>query len=339
MMIRTSAIAFLVATLTPWASGSAQALTGTIVASDMNSSTVSLIDVATGRIVATHQTAVAPHEVAVSHDGRWAVVAEYGDQRAIGHSLLVVDLSNGTMARRIDLGELKRPHGLRFLPGDHRLLVTSEVAKVIALVDFESGEVAKTIETGAEASHMVTTTENGERAFVTNVVPGSVSVFDLERETRTAVYPIGTMVEGIAATPDGREVWAGGNQSNQVHVVDPSSGKVVAVIPGFGMPYRIAITGDGKYAVVTDPGSERIHVVDVASHRINTTIDVPAVNGVPASPQGVTLVPGGRYAVVTLQAANQVVLVDIPATRVVATFATGSGPDGVGFSPVVVNQR
>ncbi|MGE0553178.1 MAG: YncE family protein [Gemmatimonadales bacterium] len=339
MISRASATVLLGATLTAWASGSAQSLTGTIVASNMTTSTVSLIDAATGRTVATLETAVAPHEVAVSHDGRWAVVAEYGDRSAVGHSLLVIDLTSGAMARRIDLGELKRPHGLRFLPGDRRLVVTSEVARVIALVDFESGVVATTIETGANASHMVATTASGERAFVTNIVPGSVSVFDLGQETRTALHEVGTMVEGIATTPDGREVWAGGNRSSQVHVVDPASGEVVATIPGFGMPYRIAITADGERAVVTDPGAERIHVVDVASRRIAATIDVPAVNGAPASPQGVTLVPDGRHAVVTLKGANQVVLLDIPAARIVATYATGGGSDGVGFSPVVVTPR
>lgn len=339
MITRTSAALLLGVSLTAVASSSAQDLTGTIVASNMTTSTVSLIDVATGRSVATLETAVAPHEVAVSHSGRWAVVAEYGDRSAVGHSLLVIDLRSGAMARRIDLGELKRPHGVRFLPGDRQLVVTSEVAKVIALVDFESGEVARTIETGAAASHMIATTANGDRAFVTNIVPGSVSVFDLGRATRTAVHEVGTMVEGIAATPDGHEVWAGGNRSNQVHVVDPSSGQVVATIPGFGMPYRIAITPDGQRAVVTDPGAEQIHIVDVASREITRTIDVPAVNGSPASPQGVTLAPDGRHAVVTLKGANQVVLLDIPSARIVATFATGGGSDGVGFSSTVVQGR
>lgn len=237
----------------------------------MTAGSVSLIDVATGASVATLPTAVAPHEVAVSHDGKWAVVAEYGDRAAVGHSLLVIDVARGT------------------------------------------------------------------RAFVTNIRPGSVSVFDLDSRVRTGLHAVGTLVEGIAVTPDGREVWAGGNTSKLIHIVDPTSGAVTGTIAGFGMPYLIAITPDGRRAVVTDPGDEKTHVVDVAARRITAAIEVPAVNGDPASPQGVTLSPDGRFAVVTLKGANQVVWVDLATDRITARFATGGGSDGVGYSPVVAH--
>lgn len=313
--------------------------TGTIIASNMTTGTVSLIDAASGVTRATLPTAVAPHEVAVSHDGRWAVVAEYGNREAVGHSLLVIDVARGVAARTLDLGDLKRPHGVKFLPGDRRLVLTSEALGVIAIVDFATGAVETTIETGAPLSHMIALAPDGKRAVTTNIRPGSVSVFDLEKRTRTGLHEVGTLVEGVALTPDGRQVWAGGNTSKTVHIVDLADGKVAATIPGFGMPYRIAITPDGRQAVVTDPGSEKIHLVDVATRRVTTTIDVPAVNGAAASPQGVTMAPDGRVALVTLKGANQVVLVDLAAGRIMATYATGGGSDGVGFSPVVTAAR
>jgi DNA-binding beta-propeller fold protein YncE len=316
-----------------------QVVTGTIIAANMTAGSVSLIDAATGKTVATLLTAVAPHEVAVSRDGRWAVVSEYGNQTAIGNSLLVIDIVAGAVARSIDLGALKRPHGMRFLPGDRRLVVTSEAAGVIGLIDFPSGTVAATIETGALLSHMIAVSADGKRAFVTNVRPGSVSVFDLEARIRTGLHSVGTLVEGIAVTPDGREVWAGGNISKTIHVVDPASGAVIATIAGFGMPYRIAITPDGRRAVVTDPGEEKIHVVDVPGRRIIATVDVPPVNGTAASPQGVTLSPDGLLAVVTLKGANQLVILDIVSARITATYATGGGSDGVGFSRAVARAR
>lgn len=312
-----------------------QTMRGTIVAANMTAGSVSLIDAATGTTRATLPTAVAPHEVAISHDGRWAVVSEYGNRDAVGHSLLVIDVEKGVATRTIDLGDLRRPHGMRFLPGDRRLVLTSEAAGVIALLDFATGTVEATVETGAPLSHMIALSADGKRAVVTNVRPGSVSVFDLEKKTRTGLHEVGTLVEGVAVTPDGREVWAGGNTSKTVHIVDPVGGKVTGTIAGFGMPYRIAITPDGRRAVVTDPGSEQIHLLDVAGRRITSTIDVPPVNGSAASPQGVTLSPDGKVAVVTLKGASQVVLVDIAAGRITATYATGGGSDGVGFSPVV----
>jgi YVTN family beta-propeller protein len=313
--------------------------TGTIVTSNMTTKSASLIDVATGAIVATMPTSTNPHEAAVSNDGRWAVISIYGDQTDVGHSLLVIDVEHGVADRTIELGTLKRPHGVKFLPGDDYLVLTSEVAGRIALVNFAKGTVDTTIETGQAQSHMIAVTPDGKRGFSTNVGAGSVSAFDLAARARTGIFPVGTRVEGIAVTPNGREVWVGGNESKTVYVLDTSSGTVTAKIPGFGMPYRIAITPDGKTAVVTDPGAERIHIVDVARHEVRKTIEVPMQNGSPVSPQGVTIVPDGSAALVTLKAAGQVAIVDLAEGKIVKTLTTGGGSDGVAFSPVVTRRR
>ncbi|MBC8090003.1 MAG: YncE family protein, partial [Phycisphaerae bacterium] len=52
-----------------------QRATGTIIASNMNAASVSILDVASGTTLATVATGNGPHEVAVSHSGKWAVVA------------------------------------------------------------------------------------------------------------------------------------------------------------------------------------------------------------------------------------------------------------------------
>lgn len=313
--------------------------TGTIVTSNMTTKSASLIDVATGTIVATLPTSTNPHEAAVSNDGRWAVISVYGDQANVGHSLLVIDVERGVADRTIELGTLERPHGVKFLPGDRHLVLTSERAGRIALVDFAKGTVDTTIETGQALSHMVAVTPDGKRAFTSNVGSGSVSMFDLTTRTRTGVFPVGTRIEGIAVTPNGREVWVGGNESKTVYVLDTSSGTVTAKIPGFGMPYRIAVTPDGKTAVVTDPGAERIHIVDVVRHEIRKTIEVPMQNGSPVSPQGVTIVPDGSAALVTFKATGQVAIVDLAEGKIVKTLTTGGGSDGVAFSSAVTRRQ
>jgi DNA-binding beta-propeller fold protein YncE len=298
----------------------------------MTTGTAQLIDASSGTSHTVLPTAVAPHEVAISHDGRWAVVAEYGDRNGVGKSLLVVDITSGAMARRIELAELPRPHGVAFLPGDRELVVTSEVNGVLGVVDFASGRVTATIETGGSASHMVAMTPDGRVAATSNIRSGSVSVFDLATRSRRGVYEVGTPVEGIALTPDGREAWLGANTAKQVIVVDVTTGQVAARIAGFGFAYRLAITADGRTAVVTDPGAEAVHLVDVATRSIRVTLPIGAVNGQPASPQGVTLLPDGRTAAITLKGAQQVILVDLATARVVQTFATQGGSDGIGFS-------
>jgi YVTN family beta-propeller protein len=319
------------------AGAQSSAPTGTLVAANMNANTASVVDVATGRTLATLPTGEGPHEVAISNEGRWAVVSNYGNRNAVGHSLLVIDLSNNTIARTIELGEgNRRPHGMRFLPGDRRLVVTSEASQRLLFVDFIGGMVDTAVTTGQPGTHMVTVTRDGKRAFTTNIPAGTVSAIDLERLALASTFTVGTRIEGIAVMPNGEEVWVGGNESKTVYAVNGSTGAVVAKLEGFGMPYRIGITPDGRTAVISDPGAERVHIADVATHKIRSTIDVPPVSGAGgASPQGVTISRDGRTAFVTLKAASKVAVIDIASAKITSQLDVGGGSDGVGVSPWV----
>src|SRR5512141_1653546 len=65
---------------------------GTLIVSNMNDNTATILDAATGRVLATLPTGEGPHEVAASHDGRWAFVSNYGVRGKPGNSITVIDL-------------------------------------------------------------------------------------------------------------------------------------------------------------------------------------------------------------------------------------------------------
>jgi YVTN family beta-propeller protein len=322
----------------------AAADTGTIVASNMDAHTVSVVDVATGATLATVPTGQGPHEVAISPDGARAVVSIYGNRSAVGSSLVILDLRTPTAPPRVvELGAgNQRPHGVVFLPDERRLLVTGERAQRVLLVDLASGAIDSSMHTNQATTHMVALSRDGRHAFTTNLVAMSVSAIDVPSRTVRATFPVGARIEGLAVTPDGREVWVGGNETHTVYVIDAATGSITARIEGFGMPYRIGITPDARTAVVSDPGSERIYLVDVASRSVRTTIDVPAMApaegaaAIPASPQGVAVSRDGRVAFVTLKAVGRVAVVDIARGTILRTLPVGAGSDGVGYSPLVV---
>src|SRR5689334_6078612 len=128
---------------------------GTIVASNMRDNTATVIDAASHKVLATLPTGEAPHEVATTHDGKWAVVSNYGTRERPGNSITVIDLSRLVVSRTIDLGDYRRPHGMAFFPGDTVLAVTSEASRAVLLVDFRTGKVTATVPTSARASHML----------------------------------------------------------------------------------------------------------------------------------------------------------------------------------------
>lgn len=316
-------------------------VSGTIVTANMTANTASVVDIATGATRATYPTPAAPHEVAISNDGRTAAISVYGDRSATGHSLLLLDLTGEKPPRTIEMGTYVRPHGMRFLPGDAKLVVTSEATQRVVIVDVASGKIDTTIATGGTGTHMIVVPPPATRAFTTNVGSGNISMLDLQRDTLVKLIDAGTRIEGVAISPDGNELWVGANDAKVVIVFDARTGAEITRIEGFGFPYRMAITPNGNTGVVTDPGAERVMLVDAKTHRIRSTIEMANLEGLPASaaehpsPQGVILSRDDKAAFVTLKGAGMVAVIDLSSTKVVRLLTVGGGSDGVGFSPVV----
>lgn len=313
---------------------------GTIVVSNMNDSSATIVDASTGVVRATVRTGKGPHEVAGSHDGKWAIVTNYGVRGAPGNTLTVIDVARAAVARTIDLGAYQRPHGARFLPGDTLLAVTSEASQAVLIVDLRRDAVVRTLPTHARTSHMLAMSRSGERMFTANISDGSVSVLDPRDSAAVRTIPVARATEGIGAAPDGRRVWVGSNADSIVVVVDPSGATPPDTIRGFGMPYRIALTPDGRRAVVSDPVRSEIAIIDGATHRVLKRIVVPsdslvATAEVPgsASPEGVAVSDDNRWAFVTLQGRNRVVWVDLERMAIVRSAPTGTWSDGIAFVP------
>jgi DNA-binding beta-propeller fold protein YncE len=114
--------------------------------------TVSVLELPGGRTLATLPTAVGPHEIAVSPDGRRAAVTGYGIKGEPGRSLTVIDVPSLSVARTIDLGDYRRPHGAAFLPDGRRVIVTAEANAAVVIVDVEAGTVERGIATAARWS-------------------------------------------------------------------------------------------------------------------------------------------------------------------------------------------
>jgi YVTN family beta-propeller protein len=321
---------------------------GLLVVANQEGASVTVLDAATMQTIATVPVGVGPHEVAVSHDGRWAVVTNYGDRTTQGNTLSVIDLAAATpmVARTIDLGEYHRPHGVTFVGIGDKLAVTSETSQRLLIVDFSSGRVDTALATNGRGAHMVAARRDGRRAWTANIQDGTVTEYDLDRRRTGRTYPAAPMDEGIAVTPGGVQVWVGSNTAHTVTVLDAEEGAPVDTLTGFGMPYRIGISRTGTVAIINDPVNNRIWMYEVGSRKLLAEIDLSKVEGVKApgggapgsagaGPEGVTFDPIANVAYVTLHGTNQVVAVDLRERKVIGFGPVGAGPDGVAYSQYV----
>jgi YVTN family beta-propeller protein len=321
---------------------------GLVVVANQEGASATVLDAATMQTIATVPVGVGPHEVAVSHDGRWAVVTNYGDRTTQGNTLSVIDLAAATpmVARTIDLGEYRRPHGVAFVGIGDKLAVTSEASQRLLIIDFASGRIDTALATNGRGSHMVATRRDGRRAWTANIQDGTVTEYDLDTRRTGRTYPAAPMDEGIAVTPGGVQVWVGSNTAHTVTVLDAARGTPVDTLTGFGMPYRIGISRTGTIAIINDPVNNRIWMYEVGTRKRLAEIDLATVDGVKvptggapgsagAGPEGVTFDPIANVAYVTLHGTNQVVAVDLRQRKVIGFGPVGAGPDGVAYSQYV----
>jgi YVTN family beta-propeller protein len=323
----------------------APAVRGTLVVLNKAEATASLVDLATGRVAATVPTGDGPHEVAVSPDGRLAVVTNYGRSQA-GSTLTVIDVPAGGVAKTIDLAPHRRPHGVAWLADGRRIVVTAEEDRALLTVDVDTGAIVSKVETGQKVSHMVAVTPDGVRAFVANIGSGSVSVIDLREGKLVKDVPTGAGAEGIDITPDGRHVWVTNREADTVTVLDAGSLAVVKELPSKSFPIRARLTPDGRHVLVSNARTGDVAVFDARERRevrrIPLRLPASATEGRlfggafgdSSVPIGILVHPGGKVAWVAHANADLVTVLDLETWAPAGTLRAGREPDGLGYSPL-----
>ncbi|MFL5384660.1 MAG: hypothetical protein ACJ8GN_19220 [Longimicrobiaceae bacterium] len=296
-----------------------------LVVANQGDATVHLVEAATGRSLAVLPSAPAPHEVAVTRDGRWAVATNYGDRTSVGHALTVIDVAARAVARTIDLSPHTRPHGIAFLPGDSLLAVTSETSRAVLLVDFRRGEVRAAVPTEQQGTHILAIAPGGGKVWTANVGSGTVTELDVATRRAVRTLRVGPGTEGMAISPDGSRVWAASMGNDSTVVFDTRTGERVATVSTPGHAYRVALTPDGRRALVPAPERGLLRVIDTATMQA-TTVQIPGVPG------GAVASTDSRFAYVPVMETGEVAVVDLDLLAVVRRFPVGATPDGLALA-------
>ena len=336
-------ITWLVASVCWFApAASAFAQEGTLLVANRSGGSISFIDFPTKIEVARLPIGpFIPHEVAVSPDGRLALTAEYGPENRHGQHVVLIDIPESRIMGRLDLGPKSRPHSVVFHPDRRHAVVTLQSSDRIAVIDLQAMKVVRTLPTGGREGHMVRLSPDGSRAYVTSRgAEGTLSVIFLNEDRSPVVIPTGRGAEGIAVTPDGREVWVPNRHEETISVVDTAALKVVATLPSRLAAGRVEIGANGL-AIVPNGGAGRIvpqylRLYDVKARK--TLGEVPLRDGTPQDGNFGVLIVGDMGFVSDPDLTSTIRMFDLrafgkAALQVLATTAT---PDGLAWSPVRV---
>lgn len=238
----------------------------------------------------------------------------------------MIDVKTRSESRRIDLGELKRPHGLSFANG--RLYFTSEVARCIARFDPASQRVEWNFPTEQNGTHMVLAARDGTKLFATNLGSGSVSFIErgTNDERQQTLVRVGAVPEGFDVSPDGRELWAAQAGDGGISIIDVTSKKVIQTLDAkTKRSNRLKFTPDGALVLVSELNGGNLVIFD--AHERSERARVP----VGTSPSGILIAPDGLRAYVALSGDSRIAVVNLETLRMERTIETGKGPDGMAW--------
>lgn len=332
------------ATVLVVSTASASAQEGTLLVANRTGGSISLIDLPTRIEVARLPIGpIIPHEVAVSPDGRRALTAEYGPESRHGQRIVLIDIPEARIVGRLDLGPKSRPHSVQFLPDGRHAVATMQTADRIAVVDLEAMKVVRTRPTGGREGHMVRLSPDASRAYVTSRgAEGTLSVVFLNEDRPPVVIRTGPGAEGLAVTPDGREVWVANRHEETISVIDTASLTIVATVASRLAAGRIEMGANGL-AVVPNGGAGRgpvpqyLRLFDVKARTILS--EVPLRDGKPHESNWGVLIRGDVAFVSDPDVTSTIRMFNLRAlgTASPELLATTAAPDGLAWSPVRVN--
>jgi phospholipase C len=201
--------------------------------------------------------------------------------------------------------------------------------------DFKAGASDKVYlaKIAAVENNDVSTSAGAAYAYVPGIVGGNVGIFDASTFALAKSITSGfTNPYGVAATPDGTEVWVTDSGTNVVSVISTATNTVTGTVVVGIYPHGIAITPDGTTAYVantgpnTGPGgSQTVSVIDVATQTVSATITVGE------APQMVTVSPDRSLAFVTC--ADGVYVITTSSGSVQKAHEELISPHGVTLTP------
>jgi DNA-binding beta-propeller fold protein YncE len=287
--------------------------------------TLAIVNPATKQVVAKVRVGESPHEAAATPDGKLAFVSNYGGSTP-GSTISVIDLVGQKEIHRVDLGSLRRPHGLAVFDG--KLYFTCEVNKIIGRYDPETNQVDWLLGTGQDQTHMIELSGDGRQIYTANISGNTISLIDRTGAANWLVtsLAVGKGPEGFAVTPDGKELWAAGSRDGSVSIIDIAAKRVSRTFNvQTKRSNRLRFTPDGRLVLISDLDAGELLILERETRKDLKRIKLGS------EPAGILIPPDGARAYVAVTGDSNIAVIDLKTFDLVERISTGQNPDGMAW--------
>jgi PQQ-dependent catabolism-associated beta-propeller protein len=303
--------------------------------SNERSGTISVLDVATDRVVDTVTVNGRPRGIQGAPDGSRVYVAVshpwYGT--AVREGIVAIDVAERKVLGFIAAGSDPEQFAVSARPP--RAYVSNEDVGTASITDLRTGTVVATPLVGIEPEGVAISPDEFW-VYVTAETSNTVSVIDTAKGDVTGSFFVDARPRAAAFSPNGRFAFITAEIGRSVAVVDVRRHAVIGryhFTQPKQQPVGVTVSPDGTRIFVALSHAGQVAVVDVRDPWRPQLAHVVAVG---QRPWGVALAAGGRKLYVANGPSNDVSVVDTATMAVTATVPVGDAPWGVAVVPPAV---
>lgn len=249
----------------------------TAYAANQGSNTVSVIDVAAGRVTATVPVGRVPAGLALTPDGRTLWVANYTDGT-------VQPVDTGTLKAGAPVTVGSGPENMAITPDGKTLYVADIHDNTVTPVDLTTLEAETAVPVGPSPFNVVAAPD-GRTVYVSNSGGSTITPIDTTTNDTEPTLLVTGQAYGLALSPDGRTLWVSPSNGDTVTPVDTVTGAPGKQVTVGKSAFDVGLNWNGSTAYVTTADGNALVPIDVASGKAGT----PFTTG--AYPLAVALTP------------------------------------------------
>ncbi len=298
--------------------------TGRIYVANQSSGSVSVIDVATKKVLATVPTGFDTNSLAANPtDSRVYVSVPCSlDQ--------VLTLDTVTLRPTTNINAPNWINGVAFSPDGHLAYVTAFHGNALQVIDADTEETVGQAVTG-DTPTGVAVSPDGSRVYVADQGADSLSVISTSSLSSVATIPVGHWPRGVVASHDGKVVYVSntdvGSGGTTVSVINAKTLTVVATLATGGtVPNGMTLTQDGRWLYTANAMSNNVSVIDT---RAGAEVALIPVGNYPWE---IALDSTEQELFVTNHNDNSVSVVSTASRQLIATIPVGTGPLGIAYA-------
>ena len=287
------------------------------------SDTVSVIDPATYKVIATHKVGREPQHVVPSYDLKTLWVLN-----DMGNSVTAIDPMTGKIGKTYPVDD---PYNMYFTPDGKYAIVVAEAMQRLMFRDAQTMKLVNSLKVECKGVDHMDFSADGRYLIASCEFEGKLIKVDVESQKVLGSVSINpkAMPQDVKLSPDGKIFYVADMMSNGIFLVDGEKPSISSFIETGKGAHGLYVSRDSKVMYISNRDEGSISILDLATSKLVQKWKLPN-GGSPdmggVSADGKVLWLAGRYNA-------EVYAIDTADGHLLARIPVGKGPHGLAVYP------